>query len=73
MPPHIQQRFNELVAKRQAETLTPEELQELLQLTDQIETSDAQRVQYLGELARLRGISLPDLMKELGIHPARYA
>lgn len=73
LPAHRQQRFNELVAKRQAETLTPEEYQELLQLTDDIETSDAQRVYYLTELARLRGVSLTALMKDLGIRPPAYA
>ena len=70
---YVQQRFNELVVKRQAETLTPEEHQELLQLTDQIEKSDAKRVQYLTELARLRGTSLTALMKDLGIRPPTYA
>jgi hypothetical protein len=73
LPPDVQQRLNELVAKRQAETLSFEEHQELLQLTDQIEKSDAKRVQYLTELARLRGASLTALMKELGIHPPAYA
>jgi hypothetical protein len=73
LPADRQQRFNELVAKRQAETLTPEEHQELLQLTDDIEKSDAKRMQYLTELARLRGISLTALMKDLGIQPPAYA
>jgi hypothetical protein len=73
LPAHSQQRFNELVAKRQAETLTAEEHQELLQLTDYLEKSDARRVQYLTELAHLRGISLAALMKDLDIHPPAYA
>lgn len=73
LPAQRQQRFNELVAKRQTETLTPEEHQELLQLTDDIETSDAQRMHYLTELARLRGVSLTALMKDLGIRPPAYA
>lgn len=73
LPVDIQQRFDELVAKRQAETLSAEEHQELLHLTDQIEKSDAQRMQYMVELARHRGTSLTILMDELGIHPPAYA
>jgi hypothetical protein len=41
----------------------------MLQLTDQIEKSDARRVKYMTELAQLRGISLTALMEELGIRP----
>jgi len=73
LPQDVQQRFDELVSKRQAETLTPDEHQELLDLTDQIEKSDARRVEYMAQLANLRGISLPTLMKELAIHPSAYA
>ena len=67
MPDKIQKRFDELVAKRQEETLTTDEHQELLKLTDQIEKSDAKRVKYMAELARLRGTSLTTLMQELDI------
>jgi hypothetical protein len=71
LPASIQKRFNELVAKRQAETLTPDEHQELLDLTDQIEKSDAKRVEYMVKLAKIRGISLSALMKNLSVrHPA---
>jgi len=72
LPPDIQKHYNELNAKRKAETLTPEEHQELLQLIDRIEKSDAQRVKYLAELAQIRGISLTALMKELDIRPPAY-
>ena len=37
LAPDLQQRFEELVAKRQAETIAPEELDELIQLTEQVE------------------------------------
>lgn len=72
LPDDVQRRFDELVARRQDETLTPDEHQELLHLIDQIEKSDVKRVQYLAELARLRGISLTTLMDQLGIHPPGY-
>ena len=73
LPPETQQRFDELVAKRQAETLTPDELQELIELTDRIEQSDAERMQSLAQLARIRGISLDVLMDTLKIQPPAYA
>ena len=47
LPLETQKRFNELVTKRQAETLTSDEHQELLHLTEQIENSDAERVKCL--------------------------
>lgn len=73
IPPEIQQRYERLTTKRKAETLTPEEHAELLQLTDGIEHLDAQRITYLTELARLRQTSLSELMEQLGIHPPEYA
>ena len=56
-------------ATRQAETITPEELAELIQLTDQREQRDAQRVAALEALAHLRRMTLADLMDSLGISP----
>jgi hypothetical protein len=38
-----------------------------LRLSDQIEHLEVERVEALGELARLRGTSLSSLMAELGI------
>jgi len=68
----MQTRFDELVVKRQAETLTQGEHQELLSLTDQIENADAERMKYLAKLAGIRGISLDVLMEALEIHPPAY-
>ena len=73
VPFDIQKRYNELTAKRQAEILTPDEYEELLRLTQQVEKLEARRVEYLAELARLRGISLTALMENLGIRPPAYA
>lgn len=67
--PDMQSRFDELVAKRQGLTLTEAEQVELLQLTDQIEQQDAQRVEALGRLGLLRGRSLLEIMQDLGITP----
>ena len=73
VPSAIQTRYNELIAKRQAETLTPDEYKELLQLTQQVEKLEVRRVEYLAELARLRRTSLTALMEKLGIRPPAYA
>lgn len=73
LTPSLQQRYDELTAKRRAETLTPAEHQELLALIDCIERGDAERVQTLTELALQRNISLSTLMSELDIHRLDYA
>lgn len=72
LPPEAQRRYDELVAKRRMESLTPDEYDELLRLTDQIENLEAHRMEYLAELARLRKVSLTDLMQSLDIRPPAY-
>jgi hypothetical protein len=62
LPPIIQQRYNELRSNLQAETLTPIEHQELLNLTDTVEQFDVERLQHLLALAQLRQVSLPELL-----------
>lgn len=71
--PEVQRRYDQLIAKRRAESLTPDEHEELLQLTDQIENIEARQMEHLAELARLRQTSLPALMKTLGIRTPAYA
>jgi len=72
LPGDLRKRYNELIAKRRAETLTPNEYEELLRLTDQVETMHVRRMEYLSELASLRKTSLSNLMKQLGIHTPQY-
>lgn len=72
LPPDVQHRYDELTAKRRAETLTPEEHRELLALIDRVEQADAERVQVLSELAQRRNVSVTALMAELGIRPPEY-
>ena len=67
-----QQRYDELIGKRRDKTLTAEEYQELLRLTDQSEELDARRLGGLVELAGLRQVSLAELMDELEIQPPAY-
>ena len=73
VPPDIQPRYDELVAKRRAGTLTQSEHAELLRLTDRMEQLEAKRVEYLARLARLRKTSLTALMQDLNIRPPAYA
>jgi len=72
LPLDVQQRYDELTAKRRAETLTPEEHQELLALVDRIEQADAERLRALTKLAQLRKVSVMTLMAELGIRRPTY-
>lgn len=72
LPSGLQSRYQELLTKRQAETLTPTEYAELLQCTEQVEQWEAQRVEYLTELARWRRISLDQLLQELNFPSPAY-
>jgi len=72
IPLDIQQYYNDLIAKRDAELLTNDEYKELLRLNEQIEKQQVQRIEYLAELAGLKGISLNTLMENLGIQTQNY-
>lgn len=61
--------LNGLIKKRQAHTITDNELQELIQLTNQIELRDAERLKDLLELSHLRDVPLDELIKQLGLKP----
>src|SRR5256885_2256807 len=69
----VMTRRSALIAKRQAETLTPDEQQELITLSDQIEAANVQRVEALAELARLRNTTLSALILDLGLKPVAHA
>jgi hypothetical protein len=70
LPPADAARMKALIAKRQDETITDEELQELIGLTDESERLNVERMQALAELAQLRGVSLTEIMTQLGIKRA---
>jgi hypothetical protein len=67
LPEPVRERYQGLIDKRQAQTLTSEEHAELLQLTDQAELLEARRAEALVQLAQLRKVPLDTLMKGLGI------
>jgi hypothetical protein len=60
-------RYDELIARRRDESLTPEVHQELLRLTAKAERLEGERLAALAELARVRGVPLRTLMNDLGI------
>jgi hypothetical protein len=67
LPEDVQRRYDELIVKRDAETLDDEEHEELLRLTQQVEAFDVARVQALSQLAARRGMTLSALMRQLEI------
>ncbi len=63
------QRYRVLIEKRRDEKLTPDEQNELIQISDQLEELNASRMEHLIKLAQIRNLSLRDLMQQLGITP----
>ena len=60
-------RMRALIEKRDDETLIPLEWQELTALTDRLELLQAERLAALAEFAKLRGVTMDEVMKQLGI------
>lgn len=72
LSPEKQRRYDELRRKREDETLTDAEYQELLEFVSDIQTIWADRLQAIAELAELRGLSPKQLMKQLELEPRPY-
>jgi len=68
LPAALRERLACLRAKREDESITDAEYEELTQLTDRIEKLHADRMAALVELAKYRGMSLAVLMDQRGIH-----
>lgn len=69
LPSDIEERHSALQEKVHEETITPAEHEELIALIPVIEKADLMRLEALIELSQLRQITLPELMKQLGIEP----
>jgi hypothetical protein len=67
LPAAAQRRFNRLRQKRQAETLTPAEAEELRTLWQRVEAMNVARLQALTTLAQQRGTDVRTLMHDLGL------
>jgi len=68
--PQLQEQYKILLAKRDSETLTSEEYQELLNLSAQIEELEVIRIEHITELAQLRQTSLTSLIQEFHLQPS---
>jgi hypothetical protein len=73
IPTDLHQHYHRLIEKRDTETLTPAEYEELLHLSDRIELLTAQRADALVKLSTLRQVPLLQLMDDLGIQSPTYA
>lgn len=73
LPGDQEERYRELMSRRRTGSLAAEEHQELLRLTDEAERLQAERIERLAELARLRAKPLVALMEELGVRPSPNA
>lgn len=69
-PAKKNKRYKELRTKVESGKISEKEQKELIDLTNQFEALDAQRLQYLLQLAELRGQSLSLVLKEFPATPA---
>lgn len=75
IPLNVQQRCTELSNKHKQDKppLTISEQQELAELIDQMELTNAQRIAHLIALAELRRMTLDEIMAQLEVKPLSYA
>lgn len=66
----LREKYNVLYEKFRNKTLTEAENQELLKLNDKLEMLNAERLKFIGKLAKLRGRTLDEIMQDLKIKPA---
>ena len=72
VPPAARRRVNELIQLRHKGRIKPAELHELIQLTNQAEDFNAERMKHLLALAALRDVPLEQLMEQLNIKPVPH-
>ncbi len=60
-------RMRALLEQRDEETLAPAEWQELTALTDKLELLHADRLAALTDLAKVRGVTLDEVIQQLGL------
>lgn len=69
VPPALRERWVTLLELQQARDLSEPERTELLSLVDTIELKEAERAVLLSELAQVRGVSVLELVAQLGLRP----
>ena len=65
-------RFEYLIARRDARTITEQEFNELLKLTDDIEKSDLLRLKRIAKLADLKRMTLPEAVHFYNLQPMQH-
>ncbi len=70
LPTWLADRVRELQAAMTEERLSASEREEQLRLLDTVQHFEADRVEFIAELARRRGSSLREVMNQLGIRSA---
>ncbi len=73
LPEQALERYVFLQDKMELENLSESEYQELLTLVNKEEKIRNKRFQFLLELSQLRGISITELMNNLGLNTLNYA
>lgn len=64
--------YRQLLKKFRAEKISPEEHQQLIALTEELENLNVERIKCLVEIAKLRNSTLKEVMKDLNIKPKSY-
>ena len=67
-----QVRFEYLIARRDARTITEQELNELLKLTEEVEKNDTIRLKRIAKLADLKNMSLPEVVDYYKLQPIQH-
>ncbi len=67
IPASTVRRYRQLNRKQQAGTLFEREREELLLLTDFMESKSAERLYLMGELAQMKGVPVSEILKISGI------
>ncbi len=67
LPTELANRYARLIGRRKKGALTAAEHQELLELTHEAESRDADRAEALVALAKLRCVPVRTLMKQMGV------
>jgi Arc/MetJ-type ribon-helix-helix transcriptional regulator len=73
LPADQQKRIDELTEKMEFESITDAEHAELLRLIEAMEMAQVKRLKAVAELAKVRNVSLSEMMRQLGLEPGRYA
>ena len=65
--------YNALMEKFEDKTLTEEEYEKFIALSDRIEGVEVKRLEYIAELAQQRGLPIVKFMRLYGIKSPSYA